>query len=296
MAQGKGRVTLIHNHKAGDAGHDRAGLVALLKRAGYGVTYIGYKRCDLAKALDRPAELIVIAGGDGTIAKVAARVRRDGPPLAILPLGTANNMAKSLGFDRPLKELVAGWSVERVRPFHAIAATGPWGTHRIAEGLGFGALEQGIAEMPKDPDLGQARRVLAEAVIGTAAEHLELRLDGERIEQPFALLEVSTVPLVGPNLLLAAAADPAQRKFAIAFIGDRPDERGALARWLADPAEATAAPVAVRTAAHATIRGRFRRVRLNGNVWEAEAPAEPDSLETITLASEAEPIVFVAPA
>jgi hypothetical protein len=37
-------------------------------------------------------------------------------------------------------------------------------------------------------------------------------------------------------------------------------------------------------------------VRLNGNVWEAEAGSNPDAVEEITLKSDAEPIAFVAPA
>ena len=295
MAQRKERLTLIHNDNAGNARHSREELVVLLEGAGYAVTYLRYKRDDWQKALDRPAELVVAAGGDGTVAKVAAQARPGGPPLAILPLGTANNLAKALGFDRPLEELVMGWSAQRTRPFHLIEATGPWGRSRLAEGIGFAAVEQAIEDLPETVEAEAACRLMADAVIRTPPEHLELRLGGETIEQGFALLEVSTVPLIGPNLRLAAAADPTQGKFAVVFVGDDPDEREALARWIAAPPDGTPAPVAIRTAERATIRGRFRRVRLNGSVWEAETIPEPDSLETIVLRCEAEPIAFVAP-
>jgi len=137
---------------------------------------------------------------------------------------------------------------------------------------------------------------MADTVIHTPPEHLELRLEGETIEQGFALLEISTVPLIGPNLRLAAAADPMQRKFAVVFVGDHPDEREALARWIAEPPDGSPAPVAIRSAEWATIRGRFRRVRINGGVWEAESTRDPDSLETIVLRCETEPIAFIAPA
>ena len=296
MAQRKERITLIHNEKAGNGRHCREELVALLEGAGYAVTYLRYKRDDWQKALDRPAELVVAAGGDGTVAKIAAQARPGGPPLAILPLGTANNLAKALGFDRPFKELVMGWSGQRTRPFHLIEATGPWGLSRLAEGIGFAAMEQAIEDLPETARAEHACRRMADAVIRTPAEHLELRLGGETIEQGFALLEVSTVPLIGPNLRLAAAADPTQRTFAVVFVGDNPDEREALSRWIAAAADGTPAPVAIRSAERAMIRGRFRRVRLNGGVWEPEAPPEPDSVETIVLRCEAEPIAFVAPA
>jgi diacylglycerol kinase family enzyme len=71
MARKKPRVTLIYNDKAGDARHSRDVLVAAIRQAGYAVHYVAYRRCDLAKALDRPAELVAVAGGDGPIAKVA---------------------------------------------------------------------------------------------------------------------------------------------------------------------------------------------------------------------------------
>jgi hypothetical protein len=195
-----------------------------------------------------------------------------------------------------LEALAASWSVERTRPFHLIEATGPWGTRRIVEGVGLGALEQAITSLPETVEAEHACKLMADAVIGSAPEHLELRLGGETLDQAFALLEVSTIPLVGPNLRLLAAADPTQRKFAVAFVGEDPEEREALARWIAEPPDGIPAPVAIRSAERATIRGRFRRVRLNGSVWEAESPAEADSVETIALRSEPEPIAFVAPA
>jgi diacylglycerol kinase family enzyme len=295
MAGKKARVTLIHNEKAGDGCHRRGEFVALLEAAGYTVTYLRYKRDDWETALDRPAELVVAAGGDGTVAKIAAAMRPAGAPLAILPLGTANNLAKSLGFNRPLEELVAGWSFERTRPFHLIEATGPWGTRRVAEGIGLGALEQAITALHESDEVESPCRLIAETMIGAAPEHLELRLEGETLDQAFALLEVSTVPLVGPNLRLLAAADPKFPKFAMAFVGEHPDEREALARWIAKSPDGNPAPVAIRTAERAMIRGRFRRVRLNGNLWEADPTPDPDAVETITLASEAEPIAFLAP-
>ena len=50
--------------------------------------------------LGEPSDLLVLAGGDGTIARILAKL----PPsseaqrrIAIVPLGTANNIAQSLG-------------------------------------------------------------------------------------------------------------------------------------------------------------------------------------------------------
>src|SRR5712675_1904692 len=104
MARKLRRATLIHNEKAGDRRHGRAYLVGLLEGAGYDVSYFAVKQSDLAEALGHPAEIIVSAGGDGTVARVVAEARSDGPPIAILPLGTANNIATSLGIGGPIED------------------------------------------------------------------------------------------------------------------------------------------------------------------------------------------------
>ena len=135
------RATLVHNEKAGDKRHDRAALVQLLERGGYTVSYFAAKECDLAEALGQPAEVIVSAGGDGMVARVVAHARSDGPPIAILPLGTANNIANSLEIDGSLDDLVASWQGARARPYYPLSASGPWGVRRLIEGIGFGAFE-----------------------------------------------------------------------------------------------------------------------------------------------------------
>src|SRR5690242_11321018 len=47
-------------------------------------------------------DLVVVAGGDGTIRDVASGLVKTGVPLGILPLGTFNNLALSLGIPREL--------------------------------------------------------------------------------------------------------------------------------------------------------------------------------------------------
>ena len=92
------RITLMHNPKAGDAEHGRKELMAALTNAGHQATYQSTKQSDYKKALRKPTDLVLAAGGDGTVAKVGCRLIDTGIPLSVLPLGTANNLARSLGF------------------------------------------------------------------------------------------------------------------------------------------------------------------------------------------------------
>ena len=162
MARKLRRATLIHNDKAGDRRHTRAYLVGLLVRAGYDVSYFAVRQGDLAEALGHPAEIIVAAGGDGTVARVVAQARSDGPPIAVMSLGTANNIATSLGIGGPLEEIVSGWQKARMRPYYPISASGPWGMRRLAEGIGFGAFEQAMHEIPRKFRVKRAREFVRE--------------------------------------------------------------------------------------------------------------------------------------
>ncbi len=59
-----------------------------------------------AEAADGEAEIIVAAGGDGTISTVAKEVLRTGKTLGIIPLGTLNNLSKDLRIPQSIHSAV----------------------------------------------------------------------------------------------------------------------------------------------------------------------------------------------
>jgi diacylglycerol kinase family enzyme len=70
------RITLMHNPKAGDAEHGRKQLMAALVKAGHQASYQSTKKEDYKKALGKPADLVVAAGGDGTVVRWARDLSR----------------------------------------------------------------------------------------------------------------------------------------------------------------------------------------------------------------------------
>jgi hypothetical protein len=64
------------------------------------------------------------------------------------------------------------------------------------------------------------------------AQALSVRVDDARLSGEFALLEVTTIPLVGPNLYLAPEADPADSLIAICSVGAKKEERERVSQWL----------------------------------------------------------------
>ena len=100
------RVLLIHNPKAGDRKHSKKQLMASLTRCGHQAFYQSAKMRGWKKAFKKPVDLVIAAGGDGTVHKTAWQLLDSGIPLAILPLGTANNLARSLGFTESVDEIL----------------------------------------------------------------------------------------------------------------------------------------------------------------------------------------------
>lgn len=93
------RECIILNPRSGSKGRDDVDPSDLFETAGAGFHRLGPKT-DLARtvqgALDGGCDIVIAAGGDGTISGVAEHVSDRGIPLGVVPLGTFNYFARSL--------------------------------------------------------------------------------------------------------------------------------------------------------------------------------------------------------
>ncbi len=79
------RAILVHNPGSGNGRHSAEELTAQLRRAGFRVRYIHAKKRKEMKGLRDAKGLIVVAGGDGTVHRVARRIAgRDAPNLTAM--------------------------------------------------------------------------------------------------------------------------------------------------------------------------------------------------------------------
>lgn len=222
------QVLLIHNPAAGDEELPTAELVTLLAQAGHRAAYQSAHLDDLEAALGGPHELIAIAGGDGAVSRGLKRCAGQAAPVAILPLGTANNIARGLGHMGAPGELIARWRADAGhRPFHFGFAEGEWGASRFAESFGIGVLADTIAAGAQERDekfaspqhkLASLRRRLRKALSRSAPLPVDLEVDGEPRELKTAWLEVSRVGLVGPNVPVIDDLDPFEARLRIAWL------------------------------------------------------------------------------
>src|SRR5215472_2748836 len=90
------KIGLLHNPGAGHGKRTIAELTMLLKEAGHQVSSASTKGKRWKELLAEPIERIIISGGDGTVSKVVPLLVGKNLPFHILPLGTANNIARCL--------------------------------------------------------------------------------------------------------------------------------------------------------------------------------------------------------
>ncbi len=62
-------------------------------------------------------DLIVLAGGDGTVRKAAPHILGKEIPIGLFPLGTANNIAKTLGISGDTESVAATWGHGTLKPY-----------------------------------------------------------------------------------------------------------------------------------------------------------------------------------
>jgi len=220
------RITLIHNPKAGDARHGKDQLMAALAEAGHHATYQSTKEPGFKKALKQPADLVLAAGGDGTVGKVAFRLIDSGIPLSVLPLGTANNLARALGFVISPEEIIARLEGGKKQLFDVGLATGPWGDRYFFEGVGGGLLadyvraakkeekQNGkVEKLSKEQEMARHGALLRRMLHDYPARQWKIEIDGKDISGRYILWEAMNIRSVGPALHLAPGAETRDGRF-----------------------------------------------------------------------------------
>jgi diacylglycerol kinase (ATP) len=282
---------LFHNPNAGEEAHTQEELVGLLEAAGLRVQVHGTKGQSLRKGLKKLRDLVVIAGGDGTVGRIARSLPERGRRCAVLPLGTANNLARALGPWPSPEHFAAGWAKAAHRHLNLAVAEAEqdgFGERRFVESVGFGAFAQAVESADEEGlegvEAGRAmfRRALAEAPV----VHAHLRVDDHEQVVETLLVEVMNIPLFGPNLPLAPDSRPGNGLLDVVLLP--PERRAEMLDWLHAPTGGHP-PVEILRGATVTLHWPGGAIRVD------DEPLEFNAACTVTFHIEVEPLTFLIP-
>lgn len=196
----------------------------------------------LRDAIGAPVDCVVAAGGDGTVARVGRALAHGRLPLAILPLGTANNIATALGIDDDPRRAIAAWQAQKVVHMDVGVVHDAEGECLFLEGVGVGLLpagiEAGTALIPKGEgdraaSLDAGRALFLDTLATLKPRQYGLTIEGTSLDEASLLVEVLNTPWVGPRVRFSEEANPADGLLSVVVAGEA--DREAIADHLRGP-------------------------------------------------------------
>ena len=248
---------------------------------------------------------MVVAGGDGTVGKVGRRMIGSPTPIAILPLGTANNIARTLGVaGKPLRDLVRSWKDARCVNCDAGIAKGPWGTQNFIEGFGVGLFAEtmvrletsNVIELVGGDDPPTALRTVLKILRTQLQKHtgrpMKIRLDGKKMSGDYLMLEVQNIRYIGPNLELHPEADINDGFLDVVMVGAK--ERNKLKPYLMKT-KPKRDSLTVRRARHVQIECECPSVHIDDQHWPDKKKNEATESIAVDIKVHPGALVFLAP-
>jgi diacylglycerol kinase (ATP) len=204
---------LIFNTASGRDDEDNAArlakVVSSLRAHGIeakvGLKTSGSAAQDLAqKAVKAGDPLIVVAGGDGTIADVASQLIGSSTVLGIVPIGTMNNLARSLGVPLGIDDACAliGMGTTRHIDMGRVTSVGSSDAEYFMDcaGVGLSAIAALAGQAFKKRHwsvVPRALRKFFESKLGS----MRVEMDGTIVEASTRMVTVSNAPLMGTKML-----------------------------------------------------------------------------------------------
>lgn len=245
------RVLLVHNPTAGEEQTDRPALIRAFEAAGHRVIYRSSKGDDWTRELGTSLELVVIAGGDGTVRAVTTHLAARGdavPPFSVLPLGTANNIARTLGIEGTPADLARRLTQGELSHFSVGTARAAWGQAHFVEAAGIGVFPEMLRERLAEPPQGEVEERM-ESGLQTLKRILEnasprlfhVEADGVDLSDEYFMVEAMNIASIGACVDLAPGADYTGDGLELVLVGAA--ERPLLLVYLDSALEGKPAPI-----------------------------------------------------
>ena len=223
-------ATLLHNPGAGEKSYTEAELISKIEAGGFKCLYSSLDDDNWIN-FDPSSEFLIITGGDGTVRKVTEQLLLNNIsskyPLALLPAGTANNIARTLNISDDAGEVIESWKREKVKKFDFGRIDHIASTFFFLESIGFGVFPELMQEMEKQDEqlkdsqeksLNLALELLCNIVSSFEPFSCEIEMGEARHSGKYLLVEIMNTRSIGPNLFLSPHGDPGDGEFEVVLI------------------------------------------------------------------------------
>jgi diacylglycerol kinase family enzyme len=227
-------VLVIHNPSSGSSALSENELRSVFERAGHEIRYRTFADETWKSDLRNVTDAIVVAGGDGTVRRVAIALSSSGrktSPLVIVPVGTANNLARHVGAEGPASRIAVGLATAR-RDSMAVGLLQKPGMEgaRFLESAGLGLFTHVLRQADDTETVGGGLKLLREAVERTDPQLVRIDADGTDLTGEYVMVEAMNVGSIGPRLMLAPGADHTDNELDLVLV--RPSDRHAVLEYL----------------------------------------------------------------
>lgn len=211
------KITLMYNPKAGGENLNVDKLVKGLSSRGAEVRFQNTKEDNYELALEEKADFILIAGGDGTVEKLARKLVYKNIPIAILPVGSANNIASSLDVEATLDGIFESWHSKDFQKFSVGMVEVEQSKSYFFESVGWGLFSEVLHKSKnekKNQDSSSQHKGKVESGLGQLsqcledlqASYYEIFIDGKDYSDDYLWVEIMNTQSMGPQLQLAPEA------------------------------------------------------------------------------------------
>ena len=280
----------------------------MIQSAGHKVKYYSAKDKAWKKALKRPCDIIAVAGGDGTVGKVARRLVGSPVPIAILPVGTANNIGHAMGLTgRVIEGLITEWESARRVNCDIGEVDGPWGSNYFIEACGFGLFAATMlniherngpivaAEVCREDELNRVLGILKEQLDKHRPKKLSVHLDDQDLSDDYVLIEALNIRYAGPNLDLAPGADTNDGLLDVALL--RRGDENKLGRYITHCLRGrnAKANLPVHKGRHLQIEWDGSPVHIDDKSWASDTKKRKVRSNVIDIKIGAHSVMFLCP-
>jgi diacylglycerol kinase (ATP) len=231
------KIILFHNPRAGDKEHTERVLIDLIEKNGFECNYLSTKKKGWEE-FETDNNLLAIAGGDGTVRKVIAvlldlKLADKAYRIALLPLGTANNIAKTLGITGKTNEIVASWQNASFKKFDVGKIFDIPEENFFLESFGYGIFPYSMKVMSKQIDKNQSveerikksLELLHKIILSYEPRYCKLEINGMDHSGKFLLAEIMNTKSIGPNLILSPAGNPGDGEMEVVLVPESDKEK-----------------------------------------------------------------------